>query len=172
MSRIELSRSNESCRSISASRPLAPIRNSVLFTHSLPNSSFIKLSQSSEALALRMPPAGLKPGGCHSNCCRMFSPQHYTCVRLWKCLLEAISDGIYLNCFASASSTGVGVFAPRNPMRSARVPPSVIRIMFGLGADIEDAGTKNTSRLPKTKASRGTRAPIAESAILIRVQPV
>src|SRR5437762_1445714 len=39
--------------------PLAPKRNNSAFSHESPTSSFIRASQSSDCLAVRMPPAGI-----------------------------------------------------------------------------------------------------------------
>src|SRR5260221_3063230 len=50
-----------SCRSMSVSNVEAPNRNSSGSSHWRPNSSFIRISQANASLALRMPPAGLKP---------------------------------------------------------------------------------------------------------------
>lgn len=46
---------------MSESSVLAPIRKSSGVSHSSPSSSFTRESQARESLALRMPPAGLKP---------------------------------------------------------------------------------------------------------------
>src|SRR6266404_2825516 len=52
---------NSSCRSISASMPLAPRRKRCESSQLFPNSSFISVSHSSDCFAVRIPPAGLKP---------------------------------------------------------------------------------------------------------------
>ena len=51
----------KSCLSISPSRELAPILNKLGCVQSSPSSSFIKESHVKASLALRIPPAGLKP---------------------------------------------------------------------------------------------------------------
>lgn len=51
----------KSCLSISPSRELAPILNKFGCVQSSPSSSFIKESHVKASLALRIPPAGLKP---------------------------------------------------------------------------------------------------------------
>lgn len=51
----------KSCLSMSPSRELAPILNKLGCVQSSPSSSFIKESHVKASLALRIPPAGLKP---------------------------------------------------------------------------------------------------------------
>src|SRR5439155_287318 len=56
------------CRSITASMPLAPNRNNSALSQESPSSSFIRASHSSDCLAVRIPPAGLKPTAIPVSC--------------------------------------------------------------------------------------------------------
>src|SRR5579871_5490061 len=53
---------------MSFSRPLAPKRNSAAFIQSRPSSSFMSASHSVDCLAVRIPPAGLKPTAMPVSC--------------------------------------------------------------------------------------------------------
>lgn len=61
-------------------------------------------------------------------------------------------------CLASASRFGVACFAPKKPMRSARVESSVMRMMFGLFAAEESARRKTEIRMPKTNENNVRRS--------------
>src|SRR2546423_4164859 len=59
-------------------------------------------------------------------------------------------------CFARASRAGVGCFASRNPTRSARTDPNVIRMIFGLAAanDLPDSIKVNGVKINGVKVNK------------------